>query len=90
MSELLFASFMLKTKTSSEFMILNRGGWIAGMSQGFFEFFQDTLGYKMLSLNDMKQANIVLFSSIILKNIAKQELLQGTAIQQSAIDQHVN
>lgn len=72
--ELLFSSFIMKIQNSYEYIILNKGGWINGISSGFFSFFQDTLGYQSLSLDDFKHSNIVLYSSIMLQYIANYDI----------------
>ncbi|EAR92105.2 transmembrane protein, putative (macronuclear) [Tetrahymena thermophila SB210] len=72
--ELLFSCFMLKIRNSYEYLILNKGGWITDISSGFFYFLQETLGYEKLELEDIKNSNIVLYSTILLQYIANYEL----------------
>ncbi|KAL4509248.1 hypothetical protein ABPG72_018179 [Tetrahymena utriculariae] len=83
--ELLFSCFMLKIRNSYEYLILNKGGWITDISNGFFYFLQETLGYDKLELEDIKNSNIVLYSTILLQYIANYELdsrySQNTSVQ---------
>ncbi|KAL4480000.1 hypothetical protein ABPG74_020516 [Tetrahymena malaccensis] len=83
--ELLFSCFMLKIRNSYEYLILNKGGWITDISNGFFFFLQETLGYEKLELQDIKNSNIVLYSTILLQYIANYDIdirySQNTSVQ---------
>jgi len=72
-SELLFSSMLLRIRNSYEYMILNKGGWIADLSEGFYCFLKETLGYSNLTLENLKGINIALFSTILLQYIANYE-----------------